>query len=99
MDGNRLLMKRQRAFLSGRLAVLAATVCLTSASMALLPASASAATVPDGETVTDGGHTARISRTEYGIPHILAQDFDGLGYGYGYAFAQDKTLHGIGDRR
>ena len=55
--------------------------------------------MPDGETVADGGHTARISRTEYGVPHILAQDFDGLGYGYGYAFAQDKTLHGIGDRR
>ena len=93
MGGNRLLMKRQRAFLPGRLAVLAATLCLTSASMALLPASASAsaATGPVGETVADGGHTARISRTEYGIPHVLARDFDGLGYGYGYAFAQDNV--------
>ncbi|WP_262056713.1 penicillin acylase family protein [Streptomyces sp. STR69] len=54
--------------------------------MALLPASASAAT-----TVAEGGHTVRISRTEYGVPHILAQDFDGLGYGYGYAFAQDNV--------
>ncbi|MFI6403692.1 penicillin acylase family protein [Streptomyces sp. NPDC050548] len=54
--------------------------------MALLPAPASAAT-----TVADGGHTVRISRTEYGVPHILAQDFDGLGYGYGYAFAQDNV--------
>jgi acyl-homoserine-lactone acylase len=31
-----------------------------------------------------------ITRTEYGIPHILAKDFGSLGYGYGYAFAQDN---------
>ncbi|MDV9170757.1 penicillin acylase family protein [Streptomyces sp. W16] len=61
-------------------------LCLTSATMALLPAPASAAT-----TVAEGRHTVRISRTEYGVPHILAQDFDGLGYGYGYAFAQDNV--------
>lgn len=24
--------------------------------------------------MAEGGHTARISRTEYGIPHILARD-------------------------
>ncbi|WP_260695973.1 penicillin acylase family protein [Streptomyces sp. IB201691-2A2] len=59
--------------------------------MALLPVPSSAATGPDGETVAEGGHTAQISRTEYGIPHILARDFDGLGYGYGYAFAQDNA--------
>jgi acyl-homoserine-lactone acylase len=32
---------------------------------------------------------AEIRRTQYGIPHILAHDYGGLGYGYGYAFAQD----------
>src|SRR3954463_10629676 len=31
-----------------------------------------------------------ITRTEYGIPHIVARDFGSLGYGYGYAFAQDN---------
>ncbi|MFF7602899.1 penicillin acylase family protein [Streptomyces mirabilis] len=69
----------------------AAALCLTSATVALAPAPSSAATGPGGETVAEGGHTAQISRTEYGIPHILARDFDGLGYGYGYAFAQDHV--------
>ncbi|MGQ4389591.1 penicillin acylase family protein [Streptomyces sp. SAS_270] len=73
------------------MAAIAAALCLTSATMVLLPASSSAATGPGGETVADGGHTARISRTEYGVPHIVARDFDGLGYGYGYAFAQDNV--------
>jgi len=31
-----------------------------------------------------------ITRTEEGIPHIVARDFASLGYGYGYAFAQDN---------
>jgi len=33
---------------------------------------------------------AEIRRTEYGIPHIQADDWKGLGYGYGYAYAQDN---------
>ncbi|MFG2908749.1 penicillin acylase family protein [Kitasatospora sp. NPDC048286] len=53
---------------------------------ALVPGAAQAA---DSET-DRGGWTARISRTEYGVPHVLAYDFGGLGYGYGYAFAQDN---------
>jgi acyl-homoserine-lactone acylase len=32
---------------------------------------------------------ATIRRTTHGIPHIVADDFAGLGYGYAYAFAQD----------
>jgi acyl-homoserine-lactone acylase len=31
-----------------------------------------------------------IRRTAYGIPHIKAKDFKGIGYGYGYALAQDQ---------
>lgn len=75
------------------MAAVAAVLCLTSATVALLPASSSAVTgsASDGKTVAEGGHTVRISRTEYGVPHILARDFDGLGYGYGYAFAQDNV--------
>lgn len=33
---------------------------------------------------------AEIRRTEYGIPHIKADDWAGLGFGYGYAYAQDN---------
>lgn len=32
-----------------------------------------------------GGFSATIRRTSHGIPHVLAQDYAGLGYGYGYA--------------
>jgi acyl-homoserine-lactone acylase len=34
-------------------------------------------------------YAATIRRTAHGIPHILANDWGGLGFGYGYAFAQD----------
>lgn len=34
--------------------------------------------------------SAEIQRTEFGIPHITAQDYKGLGYGLGYAFASDN---------
>jgi acyl-homoserine-lactone acylase len=33
---------------------------------------------------------ATLRYTEYGIPHILARDFAGLGLGYGYAEARDN---------
>ena len=35
-------------------------------------------------------YRATIRRTAYGIPHIEARSFAGLGFGYGYAFAQDN---------
>ena len=35
-------------------------------------------------------YKAKIRRTAYGIPHIEARSYTGLGYGYGYAFAQDN---------
>ncbi|MFG1863674.1 penicillin acylase family protein [Microbispora bryophytorum] len=47
------------------------------------------ATVPAAEAA-DAGYSATIRRTEYGIPHITAKDYGGLGFGYGYAFAQDN---------
>ena len=34
--------------------------------------------------------TADIQRTEFGIPHITAKNYKGLGYGVGYAFAEDN---------
>lgn len=49
---------------------------------------------PDvGVDVTEGhgrGFAATIRYTEYGIPHIRANDFAGLGYGYGFAAARDN---------
>lgn len=67
-----------------------AALCLASGTAALLPAPASAAAEPDGKRVGDHEYTSQIRRTEYGIPHVLAHDYGGLGYGYGYAFAQDN---------
>src|SRR2546422_679573 len=34
--------------------------------------------------------TATIRRTSHGIPHILANDYAGIGFGYGYSIAQDN---------
>ncbi|MEM1145003.1 MAG: penicillin acylase family protein [Pseudomonadota bacterium] len=34
--------------------------------------------------------SAQIRRTEFGIPHIEASDWESLGLGFGYAFAQDN---------
>ncbi|QIQ88018.1 MAG: penicillin acylase family protein [Erythrobacter sp.] len=35
-------------------------------------------------------YEAEITRTTYGIPHIVAPDWRGLGYGVAYAYAQDN---------
>ncbi|WP_434443839.1 penicillin acylase family protein [Lentzea sp. E54] len=39
--------------------------------------------------VADGGTVIR--RTSYGIPHVLAADYRGVGEGLGYAFAEDNA--------
>ena len=58
---------------------------------ALLAAATVLTTV--SEAPAEGRHTlsADIRYTEYGIPHITAKDFTGLGYGYGYAAATDNV--------
>lgn len=56
-----------------------------------LPAAAEAA--PADRTVRaedKGGPAATIRYTEFGVPHIKADDYTGLGYGYGYAVAKDN---------
>ncbi|MYE44956.1 MAG: hypothetical protein F4X79_13140 [Acidobacteria bacterium] len=35
-------------------------------------------------------YRAEVRRTEYGIPHVKADDWGSLGYGYGYAYARDN---------
>ncbi|MFI0239881.1 penicillin acylase family protein [Streptomyces sp. NPDC016845] len=59
--------------------------------MAVATAALGLAAVLPGPASADPGSEVRISRTAYGVPHILARDFDGLGRGYGYAFAQDNV--------
>jgi acyl-homoserine-lactone acylase len=35
-------------------------------------------------------YKADVTRTEYGIPHVVAADLGSLGYGIGYSYAQDN---------
>ena len=52
----------------------------------LVPGAAAA-----GSTTPQPGEiSATIVRTTYGIPHVTATDYAGLGFGYAYAFAQDN---------
>lgn len=44
----------------------------------------------NNSTPTQQTYSADIQRTEFGIPHITASDYKGLGYGVGYAFAEDN---------
>ena len=43
---------------------------------------------PDPDPDPQPTFSAEIVWTEFGIPHVTADDWGGLGYGYGYAFAQ-----------
>ena len=69
-----------------RLSLTAAAVLLGSIA---IPAAASHTSEPAKSRQAAKYHVT-ITRTEYGIPHIVAKDFGSLGYGYGYAFAQDN---------
>lgn len=45
----------------------------------------------DGDSIISSPEfSASIVRTSYGVPHITAEDFGGLGYGAGYTYAQDN---------
>ena len=47
---------------------------------------------PTPEPTAPGpSYRAEIRRTEYGIPHVQADDWGSLGYGYGYAYARDNV--------
>ena len=35
-------------------------------------------------------YQATVARTQFGVPHVTAQNWSGLGYGYGYAVAEDN---------
>ncbi|ATL32687.1 penicillin acylase family protein [Streptomyces formicae] len=57
-------------------------------SVALLPAGAAAR---DDDRPSGGGLHATIRYTQYGIPHILADDYADLGFGTGWAQAADQV--------
>lgn len=44
----------------------------------------------DAQQTTEAKFRADVVRTEYGIPHITAEDFGSFGYGYGYVHAEDN---------
>ena len=43
-----------------------------------------------GQPTTGASYSAEIRRTEFGIPHVKAENWGSLGYGYGYAYSQDN---------
>ncbi|SED83209.1 penicillin acylase family protein [Streptomyces sp. TLI_105] len=73
--------RRSRARLPMAVLAAAAVTCTTAVTGAPATASPAAAPAPDKPT---------IRYTEYGIPHIIASDWEGLGTGYGYAAAKDN---------
>ncbi|RZS36859.1 acyl-homoserine-lactone acylase [Herbihabitans rhizosphaerae] len=60
------------------------------AGAAVLAVAATATTVAVQYTAEAAPAAATIRYTEFGIPHITASDFAGLGEGYGYAVAKDN---------
>jgi len=46
--------------------------------------------VPASEAFAGKTYQASITRTTYGIPHITARDWRGVGYGVAYAYAEDN---------
>jgi len=68
-------MRRYRFMLFVSAALPLFTACGCSDDLAPLPGSS---------------YSARVTRTEYGIPHVQARDWGSLGYGHGYSYAQDN---------
>lgn len=59
--------------------------------MAVWAATAAALVVaPASEALAGKRYAATITRTTFGIPHIEARDWRGVGYGVAYAYAEDN---------
>ncbi|MCP9989093.1 penicillin acylase family protein [Streptomyces sudanensis] len=58
---------------------------------AALPATAAPPPSAGDRHPSAGGLSATVRYTEYGIPHILAKDYAGLGFGTGWAQAADQV--------
>ncbi|MEV5981415.1 penicillin acylase family protein [Streptomyces sp. NPDC052114] len=59
--------------------------------VALLPSSGAGAAPSRDARPSGGGLHATIRYTEYGVPHILAEDYENLGFGTGWAQAADQV--------
>jgi acyl-homoserine-lactone acylase len=71
-----------------------ALVVSTATAFATVISVASADPVSDDTDLRDAsnhGLAANIRYTEFGVPHIKAANFAGLGYGYGFAAAKDDV--------
>lgn len=51
---------------------------------------AAAALAPASKAAAGKSYQASITRTTYGIPHITADTWQGVGYGVAYAYAEDN---------
>ncbi|MFC8123953.1 penicillin acylase family protein [Streptomyces sp. NPDC057302] len=58
---------------------------------ALLPSSGAGAAQARDAHPSGGGLSATVRYTQYGIPHILAKDYENLGFGTGWAQAADQV--------
>ena len=98
-------MRRPGSLVSRRIlpAAVAAIAVLPLAAATLPVTAASAASTPTNPK--NGTYAATITRTQHGIPHVVAKDWGSLGFGHGYATAQtgicnlaDTLLTGRGER-
>lgn len=73
----------------------AATKLIAVSTVAMLAVVAGCTSTPETETsapvaAAEPDFSAEITRTAYGVPHVKAKDYAGIGYGIGYAAAQDN---------
>ncbi|MGJ8686025.1 MAG: penicillin acylase family protein, partial [Spongiibacteraceae bacterium] len=65
-------------------------VSLILASAVLAACGSSKSSAPTPPAAEDSVYRAEISRGEYGMVHVEANDYAGIGYGYSYSFARDN---------
>ncbi|MFD7834091.1 penicillin acylase family protein [Streptomyces sp. NPDC059761] len=82
-------MARRRFMARLPMAVMAAVAVMSTMAAAGSPAAGSSALA--SATAGQGPDKPTIRYTEYGIPHITASNWEGLGTGYGYAAAKDNV--------
>ncbi|WP_162300120.1 penicillin acylase family protein [Kineobactrum sediminis] len=66
------------------------TIVVVSALLVACSDSDDSAPAPQPEPEPSLIYSAEVRRTDFGIPHITADDWGSLGYGFGYAYAQDN---------
>ena len=69
--------------------VLAAVIVIVGLAAVIADATAGPRRASPARARAAAGFSATIRRTAYGIPHISASTYGGVGYGFGFAFAQD----------